>query len=86
MRLCMRALFIAPLLLLAACESEPENIQAKSENLSRQLEAKAGEIEAEAANGVAARTAPLDKEADLLLNRMDAGAAGNAAEAAGNAH
>jgi hypothetical protein len=67
----MRALLLAPLL-LAACEPEPENIQAKAENQSRALEQRYKEIEAEAENDVAAQVAPLDNEADALLNRMNA--------------
>ena len=74
----MRPLLLIPpllLLLLAACESEPENIQARSENQSRVLEQRYREIEAEAENDVAAQVAPLDNEAEALLNRL-ANAAG----------
>ena len=71
------ALLLAPLLLLAACESEPENVQAKSENMRRLLEARANEIAAEAENDVDAQAAPLDNEADALLNRMNAVEPGN---------
>lgn len=74
----MRPFLLAPLLLLAACEPEPENIQAKSESVSRQLEERANQISAEAANDVGAQAAPLENEADALLNRM----AGNAADPA----
>ena len=75
------------LLPLAACESEPENVQTKSENLSRELERRAGEIEAEAENGVAAQVAPLDNEAEALLDRIElnGSAEANAAEAEANA-
>jgi uncharacterized protein YcfL len=76
----MRALLLAPLLLLAACDSEPENIQAKAENQSRALEQRYKEIEAEAENDVAAQVAPLDNEADALLNRMNESEANFAAE------
>jgi hypothetical protein len=72
----MRALLIAPLLLLAACEPEPENVQAKAETMSRQLEERANQIRAEAENGVDAQAAPLEAEADALLNRI----AGNASD------
>jgi starvation-inducible outer membrane lipoprotein len=65
---------LAPLLLLAACEGEPENIQAKSENQQRALEQRYKEIEAEAGNDVAAQVAPLDNEAEALLNQLDPGA------------
>jgi len=69
------ALLLAPFLLLAACEGEPENVQARSENMQRLLEARANEIEAEAENDVAAQVAPLDNEAEALLNRLDANGA-----------
>ncbi|HEY0114047.1 MAG TPA: hypothetical protein VGB59_12990 [Allosphingosinicella sp.] len=83
----MRAALLAPFLFLAAaCEGEPENIQAKAENLSRQLEKRASEIEAEAENEVAAQIAPLDNEADALLNQLAANLAAPEPEAeAGNA-
>ncbi|HYW17072.1 MAG TPA: hypothetical protein VE891_13085 [Allosphingosinicella sp.] len=66
----MRALLLAPFLLLAACEPEPENIQAKAETLSRELEERANQIRTEAENGVEAQAAPLEKEADVLLNQI----------------
>jgi hypothetical protein len=66
----MRRLFLVPLLFLAACEPEPENIQAKAETLSRELEQRANQIRAEAENGVEAQAAPLENEADALLNRI----------------
>jgi hypothetical protein len=72
------AFLLAPLIFLAACDSEPENIQAKAENQSRALEQRYKEIEAEAENDVDAQVAPLDNEADALLNQM------NAAEPAAN--
>jgi uncharacterized protein YcfL len=72
----MRALLAAlPLLLLAGCGEEPENIQTKSENLSRELEESANRIDAEAAGNVSAATAPLDNEAEALLNAAAANAA-----------
>jgi hypothetical protein len=78
-----RALLLAPLL-LAACEGEPENIQTKAENVSRQLVERHNEISAEAENDVAAQVAPLDNEADALLNQIEVNtaepAAGNAQE------
>ena len=79
----MRILPLAPLLLLAACESEPENIQAKAENQSRALEQRYKEIEAEAENDVAAQVAPLDNEAETLLDQLNAAAPANVAA---NAH
>ena len=71
----MRSLLLAPILLLAACDSEPENIQAKADSQSRALEQRYKQIEAEAENDVAAQVAPLDNEADALLNQLDANAA-----------
>ena len=73
----VRALLLGPALLLGACESEPENVQAKSENMQRLLETRANEIAAEAENDVDAQVAPLDNEADALLNRMNAVEPGN---------
>ena len=67
----MRSLLLAPLLLLAACEGEPDNIQAKADSQSRALERRYKEIEAEAENEVAAQVAPLDAEADALLNQLN---------------
>jgi hypothetical protein len=80
----MRRLIFAPLLLLAACEGEPENIQTKAENTARALERDYREIEAEAENRVDAAVAPLDDEADALLNQFapaDNGAANVSANA-----
>ena len=67
----MRALLLALPVLLAACQAEPENIQAKAENQSRALEQRYRELESEAGNDVAAQVAPLDNEADALLNQID---------------
>ena len=78
----MRALLHAlpPLiLLLAACEPEPENIQARSETMSRQLEERANQIRAEAENEVGSQSAPLENEADALLNQIAGNASGNSA-------
>lgn len=82
----MRRLLLAPLLaLLAACEPEPENIQARAETLSRDLEERANQIRAEAENGVEAQAAPLENEADALLNRIAGDASANIAGAPANA-
>jgi hypothetical protein len=70
-----------PLLLLAACSEEPENIQAKADNISRALEEDANRIEAEAAANAAAAAAPLDNQAEALLNKAAANAAAEPAEA-----
>ena len=72
------------LLLLPACEGEPENIQTKADNMSRMLENKAETYEAEASNGVDAAIAPLENEAEALLNAV-AGPAENEANVAENA-
>jgi hypothetical protein len=66
----MRALLLGPLLLLAACESEPENIQAKADNMARSLEQDYRKIEAEAENRADAAVAPLENEADALLSNL----------------
>ncbi|HEX8481373.1 MAG TPA: hypothetical protein VF650_05690 [Allosphingosinicella sp.] len=63
-------LLLPPLLLLAACEPEPENIQAKAENMSRQLVERANQISAEAEKDVGVQAAPLENEADMLLNQI----------------
>jgi hypothetical protein len=81
----MRALLLAPLLFLAACEPEPENIQAKADTLSRELLERANQIEAEARNGVEAQAAPLENEADALLNRIAGNESGNGATETANA-
>jgi hypothetical protein len=81
----MRPLLLAPLLLLAACEPEPENIQARHETVSRQLEERANQIRAEAENGVEAQAAPLEQEADALLNRIAGDSSGNVAAGPVNA-
>jgi hypothetical protein len=73
----MRPFLLAPFLFLAACEPEPENIQAKAETLSRDLEERANQIRAEAENGVEAQSAPLENEADALLNQLAANVVGN---------
>ena len=80
-----RALFLAPLLLLAACQPEPENVQARSETLSKALEERADQIRAEAENGAEAEAAPLENEADALLERIANTATGNAGTEAANA-
>ena len=79
------ALLLAPLLLLAACEPEPENIQARAETLSRELEERANQIRAEAENGVEAQAAPLENEADALLNRIAGDTPANGAGEPANA-
>ena len=81
----MRPLLLAPFLLLAACEPEPENVQAKAETLSRQLEERANQIRAEAENNVEAQAAPLENEADALLNRIAGNESANGAVESANA-
>ena len=74
----MRAFLSLPLLLLAACEGEAENVQATSVERERLLEQRYKEIEAEAENDVAAQVAPLDNEADALLEQLNSNAAASA--------
>lgn len=81
----MRRLLLAPILLLAACEPEPDNVQAKAESQSRALEQRYKQIEAEAENDVAAQVAPLDNEAEALLNQIPGNAADANAAAPANA-
>jgi hypothetical protein len=67
------------LLTLSACQkAEEENVQVRAENASRALEQRYREIEAEAENRANAAVAPLDNEADNLLEQMG-NEAGNAA-------
>ena len=80
----MRPLLLAPLLLVAACEPEPENIQARAETLSRELEERSNQLRAEAENGVDAQAAPLENEADAFLNQIAGNVVGN--EGAGPAN
>ena len=77
-----RALPLLILVALVACSDEPENIQAKADNLARTLENKAAALEAEASNDVNAAAAPLDNEAEALLGQADN--AGNAAQDGSN--
>jgi hypothetical protein len=78
----MRAFLLAPLLLLAACEPEPENVQAKAETMSRQLEERANQITAEAEKDIGVQAAPLENEADALLNQIAGNASNTAVEPA----
>jgi hypothetical protein len=78
-------LLLAPLLFLSACEPEPENVQAKAETVSRQLEERANQITAEAEKDIDVQAAPLENEADALLNRIDGNVSANAADAPANA-
>ncbi|HEX8621713.1 MAG TPA: hypothetical protein VF718_07045 [Allosphingosinicella sp.] len=66
----MRRLLLALPLLLAACGPEPDNVQARADSQSKALEERYRQIEAEAGNDVAAQVAPLDNEAEALLNRI----------------
>jgi F0F1-type ATP synthase membrane subunit b/b' len=75
MRRLLPVLILPNLLWLAACSDEPENIQAKAENKMRELERRADEITAEAENDVAAEIAPLDDEANALLDQIGENAA-----------
>ena len=81
-----RRLLLLPLLALAACADDGiENVQAEAANQSRRLEQRAAEIAAEADNRVAAQTAPLDNEAEALLNQLAPANDANAALPEANA-
>jgi hypothetical protein len=61
-----------PIAALAACHhSDEENIQARAEKDSAQLQQRYNELEAEASNDVDAQAAPLDNETANLLNQMN---------------
>ena len=83
----MRRMFsIALLCALSACADDGiENVQAEAANQSRRLEQRAAELEAEAGNRVAAQTAPLDNEAEALLNQLAPANDANAALPEANA-
>jgi len=70
----MRAIFdlALPLLLLAACETEPENIQAKAEETMDRLENRAAEISAEAGNATGEAVQALDNQSAILANQVQA--------------
>jgi len=70
----MRALLSLslPLLLLAACESEPENIQAKADETMDKLENRAAEISAEAENVTDEAVQALDNQSAILINQVEA--------------
>lgn len=78
-------LLLAPLILLAACEPEPENVQARAETVSRQLEERANQITTEAENDIDVQAAPLENEANALLNQMTGNVSTNAAAEPANA-
>jgi len=71
----MRPLLPAAVLalsVLAACsDPEPENVQARAANASIDLEQRYNRIQAEAENDVDAQAAPVDNEADALLNQLN---------------
>ena len=71
MRALHLAFALAAAIALAACEDgEIENVQAEAENQSRRLENRLVELEAEAQNRAAAVAAPLENEAEALLNEI----------------
>jgi hypothetical protein len=75
-------LFAACLLivLLAACHrSDEDNIQARAEKDSAQLQQRYNELQAEASNDVDAQVAPLDNETANFLNSANAAAPANGA-------
>ena len=67
----MRALLLAPLIVLTACADEPENIQARAHNASIALEQRYNAIQAEAENDTAETAAPVENEAEALLNQLN---------------
>jgi uncharacterized protein YcfL len=81
-------LVLVPLLVLAGCHAaEPENVQARAQNASIALEEKYNQIQAEAENDSAEAAAPVENEADALLNQLNAVAADDSsAPAAANAN
>jgi hypothetical protein len=69
---------------LAGCSSEEiENVEAHAEKQSRMLEKRMEELEAMAENRTGEAAAPLENEANSLLQQIN-GSSGNQAEAAGN--
>ena len=71
-------------LLIAGCQDEPENIQAKTDETMDKLENRAAEISAEAANGTNEAVQALDNQSAFLANQAEA--LGNEAnQAAANA-
>jgi hypothetical protein len=74
---------LAPLLALAACtQAEPENVQARAQNESIRLEERYNQIQAEAENDTADAAAPVENEAEALLNQLNAVAADDTAAGA----
>ena len=66
---------------LSACQPRAEeNVQTRAENASRALEQRYKEIEAEAENRTAEQVAPLDNEADALLQQLANGVQANTAD------
>jgi uncharacterized protein with PhoU and TrkA domain len=87
----MRRLFLIPLIpiaALAACSpAEPENVQARAQNESIRLEERYNQIQAEAENDTADAAAPVENEAEALLNQLNVVAANEStADAVTNAH
>lgn len=71
-------------LLIAGCQDEPENIQARTDETMDKLENRAAEISAEAANGTNEAVQTLDNQSAFLANQAEA--LGNEAnQAAANA-
>jgi hypothetical protein len=84
----MRALLLAPLLALAACRpAEPENVQDRARNESIRLEERYNQIQAEAENDTAEAAAPVENEAEALLEQLNSVASDNkVADPTMNAH
>jgi len=86
MRFLLLTALLAPLFAIAACSpAEPENVQARAQNASIALEQKYNQIRSDAENDTAEAAAPVENEADALLNQLDAvatdAAPANAADA-----
>ena len=66
------AIVLMAALLLAGCQDEPENIQAKAEETMDELENRAAEISAEASNNTDEAVRALDNESAILMNQAEA--------------
>ena len=65
------AIVLMAALLLAGCQDEPENIQAKTEEVMDKLENRAAEISAEAGNSTNEAVQALDNQSAILANQLE---------------